>query len=207
MHPNPFQSPVNADSARANWQGFGWLALVWRHGFVPAILAAIGVVSVLPFNFAVFALWMALLVSAVWKQVRQQHPTTAWTSAILQVAVVALIVTAAHLAPGKTADRFLDRTITIPRNRMTLAELEGDPDGFAPQWRPFSLSITVPQDESAKTIAFPATTLTLRDFVHAVESQSTLRHRFAHCGNGGTILWGGDCCFGLHLRRPPGHAY
>ena len=93
----------------------------------------------------------------------------------------ALIVAAAHLAPGKTTDRFLDRTITIPKNRMTLGELEGDPDGFAPPWRPFSLSITVPQDESAKTIAFPATTLTLRDFVHAVESQSTLRHRFAHC--------------------------
>jgi hypothetical protein len=85
---------------------------------------------------------------------------------------------------------------------MTLEELAGDPDGPRPDWRPFSVWISVPDDEKTQVIVFPETTITLRQFVGAIESQSTLRHRFAHCGNGWTMLWGGDCSFGVHLRRP-----
>ncbi|MGH7138598.1 MAG: hypothetical protein ACREHD_22865, partial [Pirellulales bacterium] len=60
--------------------------------------------------------------------------------------------------------------------------------------------ISAHDDEKTQVIVFPDTNLTLRQFVGAIESQSTLRHRFGHCGNGSTILWGGDCSFGLHLR-------
>jgi hypothetical protein len=135
-------------------------------------------------------------------ELRQESSAFAAAAVMTQVAVFLGIVTAAHLAPGKTTERFLDRAITIPKTRMTLAELEGDSDGPPPEWCPSSVSISVPDDEKTKAIVFPTAELTLRQFVHAIESQSTLRHRFAHCGNGWTIFGGGDCSFGLHLRQP-----
>src|SRR4029450_12433064 len=203
--PSPFshQPPMNVDTSCARSGDFGWLAFVLRNGFLPSLLGAGAVALVLPLNFATFALWLALLVRSSRRQLRQQRPALAFASVMTQVAVIAAIVTAAHLAPGKTTDRFLDRTITIPEMRMTLAGLAGDADGPRPAWCPFSLSISVPEDERTTVIVFPETTVTLRQFVCAIESRSTLRHRFAHCGNGWTVLWGGDCSFGLHLRQPP----
>jgi len=195
---------MNVNTAGAVCGNSGWLAFVLRNGLLPSLLGTITVVSVLPLNFAAFALWLALLASFVRKQLRQRRSTIAVTSAMMQMAVIVAIVTAAHLASGKMTDRFLDRTILLPKSRMTLGELEGDPDGPRPEWRPFSVSISVPGEEKTKVIVFPETSLTVRQFVCAIESQSTLRHLFAHCGNGWTILWGGDCSFGLHLRHPPG---
>lgn len=194
---------MNANTKNTRRLNFGWLAFVLRNAFLPSLLGAVAVVSRYPINFAAFALWLVLLAFCVRKQLRQQRPNLAVTSLIMQVAVIVSIVVAATLAPGKTTDRFLERTITLPKSRMTLAELEGDPDGFRPEWRPLSVSVFVPDDEKTTVIVFPETTLTLRQFVAAIESQSTLRHRFGHCGNCSTILRGGDCSFGLSLRHPP----
>jgi hypothetical protein len=193
---------MRVDSAHAVGRGFGWFGFVVWNGVVASLLGAVAVVLVLGLNFAVLALWLGLLVSSARKQLRQRRPRLAATGVTIQMVVIGLVVTAAHVAPGKTTDRYLDCTITIPNSRMTLGELGGDPQGPHPEWRPFSLSISVPDDEMTNEIVFPETTITLREFVDAVETQSTLRHRFAHCGNGWTILWGGDCSFGLHLRRP-----
>ena len=198
---------MNANTASAGRGNFGGLAFVLKNGLLPVLLGGVGVVTVLPFNFAAFAIWLALLANSARKGLRKQRSTLVVTSVMTQVAVIVAIVTAAHLAPGKTTDRFLDRTITIPESHMTLAELEGDPNGPRPDWSPFFLTISVPDDDKATVITFPETTLTLRQFVRAIESQSTLRHRFAHCGNGWTILWGDDCSFGLHLRHPPNRRY
>jgi hypothetical protein len=38
----------------------------------------------------------------------------------------------------------------------------------------------------------------------AIEAQTPLRNRFHHCGNGATVLWGGDCYFGVGFRVPGG---
>jgi hypothetical protein len=198
---------MNVIEAKPDRRKFGWLAFLLGNGLLPALLGGVAVVSVLPINVAAFAVWLALLAISVQEHLRQQRSGLAITLSTTQVAVIVAIVTAAHLAPGKTTDRFLDRTITIPRSRMTLAELEGDTDGPRPEWCPFSVWISVPDDEKTKVIAFPETTVTLRQFVGAIESQSTLRHRFAHCGNGWTILRGGDCSFGLHVRHPPDRPY
>lgn len=207
MRAKPCEPPMSVNSPTAEFGNLGWLALIWQNGLLPSLLGAAAVVSVLPLNFAACAIWIALLASSVRKHRRCNRPKLAVASAITQLAVFFSIVTAAHLVPGKTTDRFLDRTITIPRSPMTLAELAGDPDGPPPEWRPPSVSLSVAGEEKTKRIVFPATTLTLRQFVRAIESQSTLRHRFAHCGNGWTILWGGDCSFGLHLCHPPDKAY
>jgi hypothetical protein len=60
----------------------------------------------------------------------------------------------------------------------------------------------VPPEAEETEIDFPKLEMTLREFVVAVESQSKLRHRFGHCGNGSTILFGGNCSFGLHFYDP-----
>ena len=193
---------MNVNTAGAKCGNLAWLAFLLRNAFLPSLLGAVAVVSVVPINFAAFGLWLVLLASCVWKQLRHQRRILAVTAVMIQVAVIVAIVTGAHLAPGKTTDRFLDRTITLPESRMTLEELAGDPNAPRPEWRPFWVRISVPDDEKMQVIVFPETTISLRQFVSSVESQSTLRHRFAHCGNGWTILWGGDCSFGLHLRRP-----
>ncbi len=198
---------MNGNTTSASQGDFGRHAFVLWNWFLPSLLGIAAVVLVLPLNVAAFVLWLAFLVSFARKQLLLKRSTLAVTTVIIQVAVMVAIITAAHFAPGKSTDRFLDRPITIPRARMTLSELEGDLDGPRPEWRPFWLSISAPEDEKAKVIVFPETTLTLRKFVSAIESHSTLRHRFAHCGNGWTILWGGDCSFGLHLRRPPNRTY
>jgi hypothetical protein len=51
-----------------------------------------------------------------------------------------------------------------------------------------------------RVVRFPSKEPTIGEFIAAVESQTALRHRFHHCGNGYTILWGGDCSFGLFFR-------
>lgn len=188
---------VSATSVRNG--NFGWRAYALRIVFPPVILGAVAVVLPLPINFAAFVLWLALLASFVRKQLRQQRPPLAVASVLMQVSVIVAIVTSAHLAPVKTTERFLDRTITLPKSRMTLRDLAADPEGSRPEWRPHSVSIHAPDDEKTRVVVFPDTSLTLRQFVGAVESQSSLRHWFSHCGNGSTILWGGDCSFGLHL--------
>ena len=198
---------MNAKTASAWFGSFGWLAFVLRNAFVPSLLSAVAVVTVLPFNFAAFAVWLVLLASSVRQQLWQKSLALAVTSVMMQLTVLVAIVMAANLAPGKSTDRFLDRPITIPKERMALGELEVNPDGNRPEWRPFSVSIYVPDKEKTTVIEFRETKLTLRQFVCAIESQSSLRHRFFHCGNGWTILGGGDCSFGLSLRHPPDRPY
>ena len=51
-------------------------------------------------------------------------------------------------------------------------------------------------------VEWPRRDLTIGEFLDAIESQTVLRHRFMHCGNGYTVLGGGDCCFGLYVRDP-----
>ena len=113
------------------------------------------------------------------------------------------ILTLAYFAPVKTTDDYLTRTVTLPKTSISLAELAGVEE--PPRRRycsgeayPFPCRRTRP----ISVIDLPATELTLVQFVTPVECLSALRHRFGLCGNGSTILWGGDCSFGLTLICP-----
>jgi hypothetical protein len=141
--------------------------------------------------------FIALLWSASYRAT-----SLAVASVMTHVTTMLLVIIGAVNAPVKTTDHVLGHMITLPQAKMTLAEIGGDPDGLPPDWRPRLLHVFVPADEASQEIAFRSTTISLQEFVNTVEAQSTLRHRFGHCGNGSTILWGGDCSFGLHLRRP-----
>lgn len=174
-----------------NWTS----SLIWN-ALVASVFGFVAVVF--PFPFITLAIWLGVLLLSA----RKKHGARAGVGIALQIGIMVLIIIAAVKAPVKTTEQFLDRTIELPKKSMTLGEIEGDPNQPKPEWRPFSIHVRVEPDEKENEVTFPSTSLTLREFVVAIESQSTLRHRFGHCGNGSTILYGGDCSFGLSLRRP-----
>jgi hypothetical protein len=111
-----------------------------------------------------------------------------------------LIVLVAAVAPVKVEDRQKSRHITLPKQAMTLAELA---EPVKQGWdRFYYCCVDVPTGLADCPVWFPSRELTVGEFISAVEAQTPLRHRFHHCGNGYTILRGGDCSFGLHLHAP-----
>ncbi len=139
-------------------------------------------------------------------RVRRAIGRNEWMMPLVSFAIANLIAlgiyTLAYLAPVKTTDRFLERSIRLPASELSLAEIAGSPNELPPEWYPRSIGFSVPEIARQNTVTFPATAITLRQFVDAIEEQTELRHRFAHCGNGSTILWGGDCSMGLHFWQP-----
>jgi hypothetical protein len=174
-------------------------AFFLRNALPAALLGLAAVVSVLPLNLIVFGVWLVLFPILVSKDHRPGFPGRTLGAFATHLAVMGLVVAAAHHAPGKATERYLDRELTLPSPRMTLAELSGDHVKPRLIWTSDLVTIEAPRREKEKVIAFPGTTITLRDFVRAIEEQSTLRHEFGHCGNGWTILRGPDCSFGLRL--------
>ena len=103
--------------------------------------------------------------------------------------------------PSKIVEQQLDREIALTSTRMTLAELSYvaayDRRSF-----PIHTSFCFADADQDTLIEFPRRDLSIREFLDAIETQTVLRRRFMHCGNGYTILGGGDCCFGLYVRDP-----
>lgn len=109
----------------------------------------------------------------------------------IQGIAIAAVLLAAHLAPGKTSSKVLAKPVTLSSSAMTLSEIAtaaAERDGF-----PIGVRLSVPTPDQERVIRFPARQLTLGEFVRAVESQSSLRHRFSGCGNCSSILRGSDC--------------
>lgn len=192
---NAVASPANADAP-------AWLAYVLRNAFIALLVGAIAVVLPADVNLLWLMGWLVLLLWSTVRLARANRQLHVTVAIAIQLSILIGIATAAHLAPVKTTERLLDRAVTLPRSRMTLEELGGD-GKLRSEWWPNTLILfSVPEDERSRVIEFAHEQMTLREFVAVVEAQSTLRHRFRHCGNGYTILWGGDCSFGLYLRRP-----
>ena len=147
--------------------------------------------------------FIVLAESRVLQSIRRNQ----WTMPLVSFAIANLIAVSvfavAYLAPVKTTDRFLEQTIRVPATRLSLAEIAGSPDAVPPEWYPRSVHFSVPEDAMQNSVEFPAVTITLREFVDAIEGQTEIRHHFSHCGNGSTILWGGDCSMGFNFWRPP----
>ena len=190
--PNAFECEGQASAVAVQFVSSLWTLLLGL-----AIVAL-----VLPLSAAALIAWVALLSYRALHLKRTGRRNLAWATVVTQVLLMGAVVVAAHLAPMKTTEHFLDRTLVLPRQELTLADLAGEPDALRPEWMPRWISITAADEERLTLIRFDSAMLTTRQFVGTVERQSTLRHRFSHCGNGWTVLWGGDCCFGLYMRRP-----
>ncbi|HUE69787.1 MAG TPA: hypothetical protein VMP01_02765 [Pirellulaceae bacterium] len=152
--------------------------------------------------------WILCLVAG-WRQ-RDSHGNGSRISssvlAGLSVLVMGGICVAAYYAPFKTKDEVLNRRIELPKTDYTLAELR-EPFDFDLPPLPFRAYFNFPDADANRIIRFSQRGLTIRQFIDAIETQSSLRHQFHSCGNGHTILTGEDCCFGLSFstgRQMPG---
>jgi hypothetical protein len=158
------------------------------------------VATPLPLNFAALFVWAFV----VWKWGTSwlgSHPQAYVNVPLLtQLFGMSAIVLLSAFAPGKIVEQQKARRIALPRQEMTVAELQSPMEHGLDRFYRFSMSAS---DELAhQRVQFPARELTVDEFIGAIEAQTPLRHRFHHCGNGRTILWGGDCSFGLHFNAP-----
>lgn len=164
---------------------------------VLALLLTLGagiLVVILPLviNWLVFLVWAAFLLFFCLRD-------DSFRRGMIHAGVMLVIVAAAFAAPVKREPWIRAREMKVPAIRMTLEEIE-EYHQLHREWIPTPATIASPPEELKSMISFPAKQMTVGEFIVVLESQSTLRHYFSHCGNGSSILFGGDCCFGLHFR-------
>lgn len=142
--------------------------------------------------------WIIVVAVATMREdVRGRGVLTFATYALVTLAVVV----AAVFAPLKSTERVLDRRLVLPKTVLTIAEMDHATNFENTRWLPRTIDVASTAENADQEIRFRATEISLREFVDTIESQSTLRHRFRHCGNGSSILFGGDCSFGMRLRQ------
>lgn len=117
---------------------------------------------------------------------------------LVQVVVYSLCVGLAVIAPVKDRNRLMAEPVILPKTKMTLRELQKYADNHWLGTFP-DADLVITEDQAKDMVRFSSRKMTLREFVRQVEAQTTLRHRFGACGNGGSILFGSNCDFGLTL--------
>lgn len=179
-----------------------WVLVAIGSVLMAAVFGTIVVATPLGFRELAAIAWMIALGIIVRRLSRGGERKLAALVLILQIVVAFAVVVAASAAPGKIKGKVLSRPMILPGRDLTLAELQEclEFSGRAIDGMPTRISLTFSEDEGSTEIRFPDENLTLQEFVASVESQSNLTARFSSCGNGHTILWGEDCCFGLHFR-------
>ena len=170
---------------------------------IPLVLGAGIVVSVVPINALVFLFWLATVIGVARMRVAR-NPRSATAIFGIQTIVMTVVLVGAWMAPVKTKDRVLARSVSLPQTQMTLGQLKEQFESPSFGRFPVMLSFGAPAAEADQTLRWPPHRMTLRQFISIIEAQTPLRHRFLSCGNGWTILWGVDCCFGLSLNTPAG---
>lgn len=174
-------------------------SLFW-HACWAAFFAGLFVVAT-PDGLGVIGLiWLLGLVFAGLAEQRSPRPMGMTAIGLVHVAVATVVIATAMAAPVKTRDRLMTRRVTLPQTEMSLGALKALADeDIRQRIFPARVWVSCPPSESDRVIRWPGREMTLRDFVAAIEGQTRLRHQFGSCGNGSTILWGGNCCFGLFL--------
>jgi hypothetical protein len=177
--------------------------MVWpavQHILALAFFGAVIVATPLPLNFAALFVWAWIVWkwSASWSR---ENPD-GWVNGpvVVQLCGMSAIVLAAVFAPVKVVASQKAQQITLPKVELTVAELAEPIEHGMDRFHRFA--VNAPDELAYQSVKFPARELSVAQFIAAIESQTPLRHRYHHCGNGLTILWGGDCSFGLHFRVP-----
>ena len=200
MSDNPYRS-MTAICGQSAMSGSARKLLLPSHIITATVLSAL--IVALPMGVALFVPYL-ILVAVVWRREAKRGRQAA--TVLTYFLITASVVVGAALAPVKTTERILEERLHLPKTEFTLAELD-DEARFEQgrEWLPRFVRIGSTPDNTAQSIHFRSTKITLREFIETIESQSNLRHRVAHCGNGSSVLFGGDACFGLYLQeRHPG---
>jgi len=165
-----------------------------------AILAYAAAATIIPLNVMAVILWLSITVEACRTRLRNKQPIYAAIGvACTMLAVGSVLNAAAQYKPSKTVEIIFDRTVSLESTELSLAQLDYYCTYRREQF-PIRLSLTFADADKDFIVTWPSHSLTLREFIGTIESQTHLRHRFGHCGNGWTLLYGGDCSFGLSIR-------
>ena len=168
-----------------------------RHLLIAVALAVM--IVALPMGHIVMAIPWIIVVAVSYK--RESKRSRGLITFAIYVAVTFFVIITAVLAPVKTTERVLKILLVLPKTELTLAEMDREADFESTRWLPRYIYVTTTSENADQQIRFRSTKITLREFIDTIESQSKLRHRFMHCGNGSSLLFGGDCCFGLSFRN------
>jgi len=167
-----------------------------------AVCGVVAVISIIPFSFAAVMVFAVATFIRVRSGVRSEDASRAAAVFVVPAFVFSgIIVAAAVYRPTKIVEQQLQRQVKIPSTQMTLAELSYLA-AYDRQSFPIPTSLCLAEDDKETVITFSSRDLTLGKFLETLESQTVLRRRFMHCGNGYTVLAGGDCSFGLYVRDP-----
>lgn len=169
------------------------------------IAIALGIamsVIVFPLQFVVavfFASYLSATIRARLRAGRRRLATLGAAGSILMFLVI--VTSAAAYRPAKAMEAKLNLRLTVPSENMTLARLayhaEFDRKGF-----PIRVSFSFAEESKNNFVRFPGIEMTVRQFICAIESQTELRHRFTHCGNSYTVLYGLGPSSYLSVRDP-----
>lgn len=164
--------------------------------------AVIAAVSIIPFSVIALVCFVVTVSARTRSRIRSGQTRFAITNMLASSLVFGGIVAAAAThRPAKIMEQQLGREIKLVSTQMTLAELSYSASYDHPSF-PIRMSFCFADADKDTVIQWPRLELTLAEFLDAIESQTVLRRRFMHCGNGYTVLGGGDCCFGLYVRDP-----
>ncbi len=176
------------------------------HALGASALAGLFVVSTLDEFELVFIVWTGYLTLVAFFLFRRKQMGLAFVVLPVQVVASWAVVVAAVLAPLKTRDRVLQGRVVLPSAERSLGELKAYAEG--PGRRSFSTQIHVsfPAAQADHVIRWPGREISVKEFMAAIEEQTRLRCELGSCGNGSTILFGGNCVFGVGIwerHNPP----
>ncbi|NOZ40797.1 MAG: hypothetical protein GXP24_11305 [Planctomycetes bacterium] len=158
------------------------------HFLIAFVAGALFAIIVFPLNILVLFAWIA--VADISTKLLARSPKRHLQLVLIHATTFSTVAVLAHLAPVKTEHAHLTQIITLPTTEIFVAQLEKIAADNTHAVFPVSLSIHCSQDLKTHTIRFANRRLTLSDFISTLESQTPLRHHFAHCANAYTILWG-----------------
>lgn len=153
--------------------------------------------------------FLALWFLGLYLRIRSRNKSNGWTFLSIHTTICLIGVMCAILAPGKTADRLMAQEVTLPRARMTIAELREHAETFRRDAYPLSVSFAAGVWNSKVNdeieIEFPAVKITFREYVQAVKTQGGLSGDFSSCGNCSSLLKGESCNFGYFFNKKNNH--
>jgi hypothetical protein len=180
----------------------GGNSFILKHAILGTIVGGLLAISTIIFFFPIVAaIWLAVLFELLKSCSVGQRLRRGMAMFGVQATAIFVVLLVARFAPVKTEDRLLKRPVVLPKTEMTLRDLtllEARGAAKVPALSPSAFA----ERDSDLVVHWPGKEMTLQEFIATIESQTPLRHRFGSCGNGATVLWGGDCVFGLTFRVP-----
>lgn len=177
------------------------MRMLLTHSLIGLAFGLMFVVCVFPLNVLVFIAWIAL--ADTMARLSSPSGVTRLKPIIAQVTIFATVTVLAFASPFKTQHEHLTKQVRLPKSDVTVSELQRITAQHGRCTLPVHVTFDYYGDLNDKLIHFEKVDLTLGEFITAVENQTPLRHRFAHCANGYTILWGYPPSFMLALNDKP----